>query len=82
MKFPDRHSLPDIDTYLELSFDQFKLIGRSVAGVETVFSIPQFNVTFDTGRAPHFAYGMLSHADFQAAHQLHIRQHLSQISVV
>lgn len=57
MKFPDRHSLPDIDTYLELTFDQFKLIGRSIAGVETVFSIPQFNVTFDTGRAPHFAYG-------------------------
>ncbi len=32
--------------------------------------------------APHFAYGMLSHTDFQAAHQLHIRQHLTQISVV
>jgi len=32
--------------------------------------------------APHFAYGVLSHADFQAAHQLHIRQHLTQISVV
>lgn len=32
--------------------------------------------------APHFAYGVLSHADFQAAHQLHIRQHLSQISIV
>lgn len=35
-----------------------------------------------TTLAPHFAYGMLSHADFQAAHQLHIRQHLSQITVV
>lgn len=35
-----------------------------------------------TTLAPHFAYGTLSHADFQAAHQLHIRQHLSQISVV
>lgn len=35
-----------------------------------------------TTLAPHFAYGLLSHADFQAAHQLHIRQHLSQISVV
>jgi hypothetical protein len=34
-----------------------------------------------TTLAPHFAYGTLSHADFQAAHQLHIRQHLSQISV-
>ncbi len=32
--------------------------------------------------APHFAYGVLSHADFQAAHQLHIRQHLTEISVV
>ncbi|ALZ77378.1 DUF1569 domain-containing protein [Rheinheimera sp. F8] len=35
-----------------------------------------------TTLAPHFAYGTLSHADFQAAHQLHIRQHLSQIAVV
>lgn len=35
-----------------------------------------------TTLAPHFAYGLLNHADFQAAHQLHIRQHLSQISVV
>lgn len=32
--------------------------------------------------APHFAYGVLNHADFAAAHQLHIRQHLSQISIV
>lgn len=32
--------------------------------------------------APHFAYGKLSHADFQAAHQLHIRQHLSEISIL
>lgn len=57
MKFPDKHKLPHDDNYLELSFDQFKIIGRSIAGVETVFSIPQFNVTFDSGRAPHFSYG-------------------------
>jgi len=31
---------------------------------------------------PHFAYGNLSKADYLAAHQLHIEQHLGQISVV
>lgn len=56
MKFPARHSLPTIDDYLELEFDHFKITGRSVAGIETVYSIPQWNVTFDTGRAPHFAF--------------------------
>lgn len=30
--------------------------------------------------AEHFAYGGLTHADYQAAHWLHIRQHLSEIS--
>ncbi len=28
---------------------------------------------------PHFAYGELNHQDYQAAHVLHIRQHLQQI---
>lgn len=57
MRFPTRHKLPEIDDYLELSFNQFKIIGRSIAGVETVYSIPQWNLTMDTGRAPHFAFG-------------------------
>lgn len=35
-----------------------------------------------TGLKPHFAYGNLSKTDYLAAHQLHIEQHLSQISVV
>lgn len=30
---------------------------------------------------PHFAYGALSAADYQAAHWLHLQNHLSQISV-
>ncbi len=29
--------------------------------------------------APHFAYGALSPSDYQAAHWLHIRQHLTEI---
>lgn len=28
---------------------------------------------------PHFAYGVLTQADYQAAHWLHIRQHLTEI---
>ncbi len=28
---------------------------------------------------PHFAYGVLDHQDYQAAHVMHIRQHLQQI---
>lgn len=56
MKYPERHRLPEIDTYLELGFDQFKITGRSIAGVETVYSIPQFDLTLDIGRAPHFAF--------------------------
>lgn len=35
-----------------------------------------------TKLSPHFAYGVLSRADYIAAHQLHIEQHLTQIEVV
>lgn len=31
---------------------------------------------------PHFAYGALNAADYQAAHWLHLQNHLSQISVI
>lgn len=57
MKHPDSYALPAIDEYLKLSCGQFDVIGRSIAGVETVFAIPQFNLVFDTGRAPSFAIG-------------------------
>jgi len=56
MRFPERHKLPEIDDYLELDFNHFKIFGRSIAGIETVYSIPQWDITFDTGRAPHFAF--------------------------
>jgi hypothetical protein len=32
-----------------------------------------------TSLTPHFAYGVLNHQDYQAAHVMHIRQHLQQI---
>lgn len=41
---------------MRVDFNQFQLIGRSVAGVETVVAIPQWDITFDTGRAPDFAF--------------------------
>lgn len=31
---------------------------------------------------PHFAYGVLDHQDYRAAHALHIRQHLQQIQLL
>ncbi len=56
MIFPNPYSQEPIDSYLEISFDQFQLMGRSIAGVETVISIPQWNINFDTGRVPSFAF--------------------------
>ena len=54
-----------VENYLEVSFDQITIRGRSIAGVETVLTIPEWNITFDAGRAPHFAlsqdYLALSH---------------------
>lgn len=31
---------------------------------------------------PHFAYGVLDHQNYQAAHVMHIRQHLQQIQTI
>lgn len=44
------------EPYLELTLDQFQILGRSIAGIETVLAIPQWNVCFDVGRAPDFAF--------------------------
>ncbi|HJS16427.1 MAG TPA: DUF1569 domain-containing protein, partial [Rheinheimera sp.] len=35
--------------------------------------------TQSTTLTPHFAYGVLNYQDYQAAHVMHIRQHLLQI---
>ncbi len=42
--------------YLQITLDQFQLIGRSIAGIETVLCIPQWNLCFDAGRSPDFAF--------------------------
>jgi ribonuclease Z len=68
MKMPEKYNLPAIDDYLELKFPQFQIIGRSIAGVETVFAMPQFNLLFDVGRAPHFS----SHQDVLALTHWHM----------
>lgn len=62
--------MPDLDAALD----------PQVALAALLHALDEF--TAASTLAPHFAYGVLSHADFQAAHQLHIRQHLTQISVV
>ncbi len=56
------------DGYLSADFGQFRVIGKSLAGIETVFTIPQLNITFDTGRAPPFSY----HTDFLALTHWHL----------
>ncbi len=64
---PATESPADIDTHapIEKSFliqrfarlkvGQFHIVGYSVAGEETVIQIPELDVCFDIGRAPHFA---------------------------
>ncbi len=54
MRFAVEHT-KDADPYLTLDGGQFQIMGKSIAGVETVFSIPQWNLTLDTGRGPSFA---------------------------
>lgn len=44
-----------VQRFAKLNFGSFHLIGYSVAGEETVVQVPEWNVCFDFGRAPHFA---------------------------
>lgn len=67
MQFASEFS-KEADPYLMLDAGQFQIIGKSIAGVETVFSIPQWNLTFDTGRAPSFAV----HNDYLALTHWHL----------
>jgi ribonuclease Z len=41
--------------FAKIAFGQYSVIGYSVAGEETVVQVPELNVCFDIGRAPHFA---------------------------
>jgi ribonuclease Z len=44
-----------VQKFARLSFGMHSVIGYSVAGEETVVQVPELNVCFDIGRAPHFA---------------------------
>ena len=44
-----------VQRFAKLKFQQFSLIGYSVAGEETVVQVPELNVCFDVGRSPQFA---------------------------
>lgn len=44
-----------VQRFNKLAFGQYSLIGYSVAGEESVVQVPELNVCFDIGRAPHFA---------------------------
>src|SRR5450432_1398812 len=44
-----------VQKFAKLRFGTTHVIGYSVAGEETVVQVPELNVCFDIGRAPHFA---------------------------
>lgn len=44
-----------VQKFARIPFGQYHVVGYSVAGEETVVQIPEMNVCFDIGRAPHFA---------------------------
>jgi ribonuclease Z len=54
-----------VQRFAKLGLGPYHVIGYSVAGEETVAQIPELNVCFDIGRAPHFAltsdYVCISH---------------------
>ncbi|QQR79320.1 MAG: MBL fold metallo-hydrolase [Deltaproteobacteria bacterium] len=58
----------ETDPYLTLDCGQFQIMGKSIAGVETIFAIPQWNLTLDSGRAPLFAV----HNDYLALTHWHL----------
>ena len=44
-----------VQKFAKIGFGSLNVIGYSVAGEETVVQIPELDVCFDIGRAPHFA---------------------------
>lgn len=50
---PDKSFL--VQKFAKLPLGAYHVIGYSVAGEETVAQVPELNVCFDIGRAPHFA---------------------------
>ncbi len=44
-----------VQKFAKIRLGQYHVLGYSVAGEETVIQIPELNVCFDIGRAPHFA---------------------------
>lgn len=44
-----------VQRFARIRFGTYHIVGYSVAGEETVVQVPELNVCFDFGRAPHFA---------------------------
>src|SRR5450755_4235017 len=44
-----------VQRFAKIPLGLYHVIGYSVAGEETVVQVPELNVCFDIGRAPHFA---------------------------
>lgn len=65
MKFPYLRPHSKSHNYLELDFGQFQILGRGLAGIESVYSIPQWDLTLDIGRAPDF---MISNSTLALTH--------------
>jgi ribonuclease Z len=60
-----------VQKYARLKFDQYSLIGYSMAGEETVVQVPELNVCFDIGRCPPFALSS-DHVCISHGHMDHI----------
>lgn len=52
MPIPERSFL--VQRFAKINFGAYHLIGYSVAGEESVVQVPEMDVCFDIGRAPHF----------------------------
>ena len=69
-----------VQRFARIAFGQYTVVGYSVAGEETVVQIPELNVCFDIGRAPHFAltsdYVCISHGHMD--HLAGVAYYLSQ----
>ena len=74
MHHPLAEVIPGMPAFqAELSSDQ--------ALSRLLVELSRFAAATDTNLQPHFAYGRLTKADYQAAHWLHLSQHLTELSL-
>lgn len=63
----ETQNLNSYEGYHQLEIGNFLMIGKGIAGVETVYCFPRWGLTIDTGRAPEFCV----HQPYLALTHLH-----------